>query len=943
MAQILNSLYFEIQRVESEPDSSGCSYYVIFQVKIEKYRSIDDLRDLTSEQVNKIATAQAIEASILEYNYQFNLAVQTQMSYHELFYTMTVTAVSTAITLGATLGVGKVVELAGSLTGTAAKELSKSASKTLLGLLQPTAGFSAMFVLKTVAKEICQEVLIDPWIESAVSGMVRRAGGDAMLQMVLSSVAESLRETLTGPFTSLFTSQQSEGVSLYEQLDAKYFSNGLKPTIQDLLNSFNEYKAEIKAQIELQKEQSTALGLGIKALTFGLVAVGFTAAQFIGPPASLLYTTLATFCFTEEIPLRDMFSKVFNPVMGAASKVSESKVGVYYRNNRKETLTLIGIGALSIGLKALQILLPPLAVLGDFALGFGVPITIGMVKIDTSRLRIISKEDERILIKKIFKIIFPYLNPKSLTSGNFNNLVSVERIISTALANIASKDGYKPYSSRGFLSAISKSGLLSPNFLERYEFLFKFSSVFSSKQRKALLKASRAYQKKKKVAREDSIHPLLLQEFHLVKLIREAYYREYKDYLSLRALSAKIDKSSPQFLSYHFSKGGNFLPFKIFQIEQWCKKNLPNDFKEIQVEISNWRIDHDDDSVYAVQNNPFRIIAHRLLLLHYQETSTLINFPVLDKIIKKEIPHFPANFFGNRVRKSYKYYIIDSNMLLLKSFVKDYYDAGKKETQQLINDIDAYIQIDRKYRMSHSPNFMKVKSFQLKQLIDITKGLDPLYCNFFTEEELYALAMRGGVCRQHLDEDPGYEYIIALFNDGDALSYNFKLAPLKFLTSHVDIHSRDGLNDMANDVVRARMKHLFELFQMEYDHGLSKDDYFNIFRDKIRSKKDYIYHYRSEVSIWSEFENGKVRAMTDNTIRELVNRWIDSKEMPEQSWYSNYYDKFYKEKYLSFINNLFNYMKERAQGKIKPFYEWFLNTYLRNEGLFSYKSNHPFD
>ena len=742
--------------------------------------------------------------------------------------------------------------------------------------------------------------------------------------MVLSSVAESLRETLTGPFTSLFRSQQTGGASLYEQLDAKYFSNGLKPTVQELLNSFSDYRAEIEVQIEKHKEQMTTLGRGMKALIFGLGAVGFGVAQFIGPPASLLYATLTTFCFSEGISLISFFSKVFNPFK-TMNVLKSAGIG-----------TQILVSSAPIGLLTATYGLYGLVV----GLGFAILTISGMAKIDTSGLRIISKGDEKILVTRICNIILPYLNPKSLVRSNQYSKATMESVISTALANIASKDGYKPYSKLGFLSAISENGLLSPNFLERYEFLFKFSSVFNSNQRKALLKASRAYQKKKKVAREDSIHPLLLQEFHLVKLIREAYFREYKYYLSLRALSAKIDKSSPKFLTYHFSKSKsyNFLPFKIFQIEQWCKKNLPNNFKEIQVKISNWRIDHDDDSVYAVQNNPFRIIAHRLLLLHYQETSTLINFPVLDKIIKKEIPHFPANFFRNRVSKSYKSYVLDSNMLILKDFVKNYYDMGKKETRQLINDIDAYIQIQKKSFNSHTLNFMKVKPYQLKQLIDITKGLDPLYCNFFTKKELYEIAMSGGVCRQHLDEDPSYEYIIALFNDGDALSYSFKLAPLRFLTSHIDIHRTDGLNDMANDVVRARMKHLFELFQMEYNDRLSEDDYFNIFRDQIRSKKDYIYHYKSEVSIWNEFESGKVREMTDNTIRELVNRWIDSKKMPEQSWYSRYYDKFYREKYLSFINNLFNYMKQRAQGNTKPFYEWFLNIYLRNELLFS-----PFD
>jgi hypothetical protein len=357
-------------------DDYNWSYYVVFQVKVEKYRSVTDLRDLTSEQIGKIATAQAIEAAILEYNYQFNLATQTQLSYHELIYTVIVTAVSTAITIGATLCIGQVVQLAGGLASTATKELSKSASKTLMGLLQPTAGFTASSVAWAVVKEIGQEVIIDPWIESAVSGLVRRAGGDAMLQMVLSSVAESLRETLTGPFTNLFISQRSGGASFYERLDAKYFSKGLTPTVQDLLYSFNDYKAEINAQIDQQREEITALGRGFKALTFVLGAVGFGVAQFLGPPTAMLYATLATYCFTEGIPLKDVFSKVFNPIVVTSGKISESKVGDYYRNNKEETLTLIGIGICSIGLMTLQVLLPSLALLWNF--GFGT-ITIGSI------------------------------------------------------------------------------------------------------------------------------------------------------------------------------------------------------------------------------------------------------------------------------------------------------------------------------------------------------------------------------------------------------------------------------------------------------------------------------------------------------------------------------------------------------------------------------------
>lgn len=372
------------------------------------------------------------------------------MSYHELIYTIIVTAVSTAITMGATLCVGKVVQLTGSLASTATKELSKSASKTLLGLLQPTAGFSAWGVLRAVAKEIGQEVLIDPWIESVVSGWVRRAGGDAMLQMVLSSVAESLRETLTGPFTNLFSSQQSGSASLYEQLDAKYFSKGLTPTVQDLLNSFNDYKAEIDLQIELQKEQMTALGKGFKALTFGLGAVGFGVAQFIGPPTSLLYATLTTFCFSEEISLKRMFSKDFNPVMSAASKVSD-----VVKNNKWIIINALGIGVIGamIGVPIAGMLTPffgpmlgglititvmPLLLVGTFK-------NTGIIKkdIDPDRQRFIEFFEENYLLEtkeQLDALIKGYFGDISLS--DLNSIIDIYQDYRTVLKSPMNRQGF---------------------------------------------------------------------------------------------------------------------------------------------------------------------------------------------------------------------------------------------------------------------------------------------------------------------------------------------------------------------------------------------------------------------------------------------------------------------------------------------------------------------
>ncbi|HEC36677.1 hypothetical protein LCGC14_0697800 [marine sediment metagenome] len=61
--KILNIVYSAIQDYEA---------YFIFEVKIEKYRSTSDLNGMTQEEVDQIATMQAVEQSILEFEFSRN-------------------------------------------------------------------------------------------------------------------------------------------------------------------------------------------------------------------------------------------------------------------------------------------------------------------------------------------------------------------------------------------------------------------------------------------------------------------------------------------------------------------------------------------------------------------------------------------------------------------------------------------------------------------------------------------------------------------------------------------------------------------------------------------------------------------------------------------------------------------------------------------------------
>ncbi|KKN13700.1 hypothetical protein LCGC14_1003690 [marine sediment metagenome] len=72
--------------------------YYIFEVKIEKYRARSDLNGMTQEEVDQIATMQALEQNILEYMYQYRQAQKAQQALSEMFYTALVTTISTVIT-----------------------------------------------------------------------------------------------------------------------------------------------------------------------------------------------------------------------------------------------------------------------------------------------------------------------------------------------------------------------------------------------------------------------------------------------------------------------------------------------------------------------------------------------------------------------------------------------------------------------------------------------------------------------------------------------------------------------------------------------------------------------------------------------------------------------------------------------------------------------------
>ncbi len=229
-----------------------------FEVNIEKYRSIEDVRKLSREEVDQIITMQTAHASVLEYYYQFNLASKQEEQLQELAYITTVTAISTAISIGVSFGIGKIVGMANKYLGslvnlpdlagiTGIQSVSK-VQQILHGvsayLMQASVSLSGFSIAIACVKEISQEIFIDPLVETLVSNLVRELGCDATMQMIASTLAESLREEFSGQISGMFKGSQS-GLTFQNYMDKRLTAENQYPIGQELIQYFNQYKAEL--------------------------------------------------------------------------------------------------------------------------------------------------------------------------------------------------------------------------------------------------------------------------------------------------------------------------------------------------------------------------------------------------------------------------------------------------------------------------------------------------------------------------------------------------------------------------------------------------------------------------------------------------------------------------------------------------------------------------
>jgi len=256
---------------------------------------------------------------------------------------------------------------------------------------------------------------------------------------------------------------------------------------------------------------------------------------------------------------------------------------------------------------------------------------------------------------------------------------------------------------------------------------------------------------------------------------------------------------------------------------------------------------------------------------------------------------------------------------LRKEFFGAREESYKAITQLKIHmrDMNPRARRFRKYNI----NFKELKVPQMKELIDITLGLDP-YAKEFLEDATIGKnrfsipQIQMSMVRHHILEDPDYYLIFNLYED----IFFFELAPVSF-KSNIEIHRSNIKNfDQNPDVIAARLMHLYELIQIPHTDGT---DYQTVFENEFKKREAYIFG-RGDTKIWNGID--------PKIVAKYAERGVDwksiGKSKSEQVVYNDYYPTFYNKGYKWFMNDFKLYLNEDPSTSYPEFWHWYSIVYL---------------
>ncbi len=262
---------------------------------------------------------------------------------------------------------------------------------------------------------------------------------------------------------------------------------------------------------------------------------------------------------------------------------------------------------------------------------------------------------------------------------------------------------------------------------------------------------------------------------------------------------------------------------------------------------------------------------------------------------------------------------------------------------------------------THSVYFMlsEVKTYQIFEMMKITKGLCPFTCSFFGEGQLNGDASPGstdqGVVRAHLEGNSFFANFYKFIENGESsiwkTSFKFMLAPLSAQPHYNELHGHEG-EDFFNLIIQARMYHLYQLAFSDIEFSIEN------LKQEFMTKKlsDYIFLDRAgfdssdEIFIWAPLveENGESSYGFEfdslgfsNFIQEYKKRLDDfnSKTLNLRDWFINSLGQSeFFENYVSLVERVVRYswltgespdIKWNVFGKVNSddAWEWLIRNY----------------
>lgn len=251
---------------------------------------------------------------------------------------------------------------------------------------------------------------------------------------------------------------------------------------------------------------------------------------------------------------------------------------------------------------------------------------------------------------------------------------------------------------------------------------------------------------------------------------------------------------------------------------------------------------------------------------------------------------------------------------IIREIRKNYFNAEKvcrNTILKLKNYAISNFKSKKRFR-DYFTYFEELKILHLKELFDITLGLDVYKLQFIKEkiiENPQEFVRR--IKRHHLDKDQKY-YLIFHFDKNEKI-FSFKLTTLP-RSSHWEIHDSNDFEQEAS-IINKRLIHLYQLSIKNYNPCL---DYKEIFRKEFYANK----------TIWKGLKN--------EVINQLVERWIIFKKN-DVGFYKRFYPKFYGT-FKFMVKDMHLFEEKSSECKFPDFWFWYFDTYYLERNIIRKRS-----